>query len=545
MRYFCYLLLSLVIFSCNTTPIYDTVLKNATLYDGTGKTAYAADVAISADTIAAISKPNTLFGINEIDLNGLALAPGFINMLSWANVSLLEDGRSQSDIRQGVTLEVMGEGRSMGPLNETMKKEMQENQGDIKFAVEWTSLGEYLQHLEDVGVSTNVTSFVGNGTLRQHVIGYENRPATNEEIAKMKKLTKQAMDEGAVGISSSLLYAPSMYASTEELVELAKVAGESDGMYISHIRNEGDRLLESIDELIQISKEADLPAEVYHLKASSKANWGKLDAAIAKIDSARNIGLPITADMYTYNASSTGLHVQLPDWVRDGGIAAMLERLENTNNRKKAIHELEFRNSPETILLVGFRSEPLRKYVGKYLTEVAEEWNKSPEETLVDLIIQDGSRIQVVYFSMSEENIKKKMALPWVSYCSDAGSFTNEGVFIKQSTHPRSYGSFIRVLGKFSRDEGVISLEEGIRKLTSLPAENLKLKKRGKIEPGYFADIVVFAPEKVTDKATFTNPHQYAEGVVHVFVNGEQVLKDGEHTGLTPGRFVKGPGYKK
>jgi len=537
------LLLLFLIASCQTNKIYDIVLKNGQIYDGTGQTAFVGDIGIIADTIAIISEPNTLKGIKEHDLNGQAVAPGFINMLSWANVSLLEDGRSQSDIRQGVTLEVLGEGRSMGPLNDEMKKEMQENQGDIKYEVSWTSLGEYLQHLEDMGVSTNVTSFVGNGTLRQHVIGYENRPATMEEIDEMKKLTKQAMEEGAVGISSSLLYAPSMYADTGELIELAKVAGESNGMYISHIRNEGERLLESIDELIQISKEANLPAEVYHLKASSKSNWGKLDAAITKIDSARNAGLAITADIYTYNASSTGLHVQLPDWVRDGGIAAMLERLEDPVHRMKAIEELEFRNSPETILLVGFRSEPLRKYVGKYLTEVAEEWGKSPAETLVNLIIQDGSRIQVVYFSMSEENIKKKMALPWVSYCSDAGSYTNEGVFIKQSTHPRSYGSFIRVLGKFSRDEGVLSLEEGIRKLTSLPAENLKLKKRGRLEPGYFADIVVFDPEKVTDKATFTNPHQYAEGVLHVFVNGQQVLKDGEHTGSTPGRFVKGPGF--
>lgn len=544
MRTFYCLLLGLIILSCNTDPQYDVVIKNAKLYDGSGATAYAADIGIMGDTIAIIAKPNTLKGAQVNDINGLALAPGFINMLSWANVSLLEDGRSQSDIRQGVTLEVMGEGRSMGPLNDSMKKEMKENQGDIKFDVEWTSLGEYLQYLEDKGVSTNVASFVGNGTLRQHVIGYKNRPATAEEIAEMKRLTKQAMDEGAVGISSSLLYAPSMYANTNELVELAKVASESNGMYISHIRNEGDKLLESINELIQISKEANLPAEVYHLKASTKSNWDKLDAAITKIDSARNKGLAITADMYTYNASSTGLHVQLSDWVRDGGIAAMLERLKIPANRKKAIDELEFRNSPETILLVGFKSESLRKYVGKYLNEVAEEWGKSLAETLVDLIIQDGSRIQVVYFSMSEENIKKKMAIPWVSYCSDAGSYTNEGVFIKQSTHPRSYGSFIRVLGKFSRDEGVISLEEGIRKLTSLPADNLKLKKRGKIEVGYFADLVVFDPEKVTDKATFTNPHQYAEGVLHVFVNGQQVLKDGEHTGLTPGRFIKGPGYK-
>ncbi|MDT0621530.1 N-acyl-D-amino-acid deacylase family protein [Croceitalea vernalis] len=536
-------LLLVLITSCRTPVVYDLVLKNGKIYDGTGETSYTGDIGIISDSIAIIAEANTLKGLNVQDLNGLAVAPGFINMLSWANVSLLEDGRSQSDIRQGVTLEVLGEGRSMGPLNPEMKKAMQENQGDIKYDVTWTSLGEYLQYLEDKGVSTNVASFVGNGTLRQHVIGFENRAATAAEIDAMKLLTKQAMEEGAVGISSSLLYAPSMYANTSELIELAKVAGESNGMYISHIRDEGDELLESIDELIQISKEADLPAEVYHLKASSKSNWGKLDAAIKKIDSARNLGMAITADIYTYNASSTGLHVQLPDWVRDGGIAAMLERLDDPVNREKAINELVFRNSPETILLVGFRSETLRKYGGKYLTEVALEWGKNPSETLVDLIIQDGSRIQVVYFSMSEENIKKKMALPWVSYCSDAGSYTNEGVFIKQSTHPRSYGSFIRVLGKFSRDEGVISLEEGIRKLTSLPAKNLKLKRRGRLHAGYYADIVVFDPKRVNDRATFTEPHQYAEGVHHVFVNGKQVLKDGEHTGETPGRFVKGPGF--
>ena len=536
--------LLLCLMACQPKTTYEIVLKNGTIYDGSGEEPFLGDVGINADTIAVIAEPNTLSGKETIYVEGRAVAPGFINMLSWANVSLLEDGRSQSDIRQGVTLEVMGEGRSMGPLNPKMKQEMLEGQVDIKFDVPWTTLGEYLQHLEDKGVSTNVTSFVGNGTLRQHVIGYENRPATAEELEAMKQLTAQAMEEGAVGLSSSLLYAPSMYASTEELIELAKVASAYDGMYISHIRNEGDRLLESLDELIRIAKEADIRSEVYHLKASAKRNWHKLDQAIAKIDSARNAGLAITADIYTYNASSTGLHVQLPDWVREGGIAAMLERLKDPANRKRAIDELEFRNAPETILLVGFKSEPLRKHIGKYLPEVAAEMGKSVEEALVDLIIEDGSRIQVVYFSMSEENIKKKLAQPWVSFCSDAGSYTNEGVFTKQSTHPRAYGSYIRVLGKYSRDEGVISLEEGIRKLTSLPAENLKLKGRGRLQEGHYADIVVFDPEKVNDKATFTDPHQYAEGVVHVFVNGVHVLKNGEHTGATPGRFVKGPGFK-
>lgn len=544
MRVFFSFLVFILLFSCESKTTYDIVLQNGQLYDGDGDKPYFGDIGINADTIAFIGEANSLQGKEIVALNGLAVAPGFINMLSWANVTLLEDGRSQSDIRQGVTLEVMGEGRSMGPLNPSMKANMQNDQGDIKFDVAWTTLGEYLQHLEDKGVSTNVASFVGNGTLRTHVIGFDNRPATTAEMEEMKQLTKQAMEQGAVGISSSLLYAPSMYASTEELVQLAKVASEYDGMYISHIRNEGDRLLESLDELIQIAKEANVRAEVYHLKASSKQNWAKLDAAIAKIDSARNAGLQVTADIYTYNASSTGLHVQLPDWARENGVAAMLNRLADPKNREQAIAELEFRNGPETILLVGFKTEEMRKYSGKYLHEVAQEWGKSPQETLVDLLLQDQSRVQVVYFSMDEENIKKKVALPWVSFCSDAGSYTNEGVFIKQMTHPRSYGSFIRVLGKFARDEGVISLEEGIRKLTSLPADNLKLKNRGRLQPGNYADIVVFDPKKVNDKATFTAPHQYAEGVIHVFVNGGQVLKDGEHTGVTPGRFVKGPGYK-
>ncbi|MEM1259553.1 MAG: D-aminoacylase [Bacteroidota bacterium] len=529
--------------SCAPATTFDQVLQNGLIYDGNGGVPFMGDIGINGDTIAAIGKPNSLRGAKVISLEGMATAPGFINMLSWANVTLLEDGRSQSDIRQGVTLEVMGEGRSMGPLSPKMKENMQKNQGDIKFEVAWNTLGEYLQYLENKGVSTNIASFVGNGTLRTHVVGFDNRPATAEEIEEMKQLTRQAMEEGAVGISSALLYAPSMYASTEELVELAKVAAEYDGMYISHIRDEGDQLLESMDELIHISKEADVRAEVYHLKASSKRNWGKLDKAIAKIDSARNVGLRITADMYTYNASSTGLHVQLPDWARENGIAAMLERLSDPKNLERAIKELEFRNGPETILLVGFRSEELRKYSGKYLNEVAEAWETSPEEALVDLLLQDQSRVQVVYFSMSEENIKKKVALPWVSFCSDAGSYTNEGVFVKQMTHPRSYGSFIRVIGKFARDEGVIALEEGIRKLTSLPADNLKLKKRGRLAVGKYADIVVFDPEKVRDQATFTAPHQYAKGVLHVFVNGGHVLKDGNHTGATPGRFVKGPGY--
>jgi len=535
----------IIIAACTSAPDYDLIISNGKIYDGSGNPPIDADVAVSADTIAAIGDLADATAKQRIDVNGLAVAPGFINMLSWANVSLIEDGRSQGDIRQGVTLEVLGEGSSMGPLTDSMKVEIKERQNDIKYEIEWTTLGEYLQYLEDKGISTNVASFVGNGTLRRYVIGYDNREATDEEIEQMRDLVRQAMKEGAVGISSSLLYAPSGSANTEELIELAKVAAEYNGMYISHIRNEGDYLLESIDELIEISREAGISAEIYHLKASGQSNWSKLDLAIEKIQQARNDGLPITADIYTYPASSTGLHIQLPIWVREGGVEATIERLSDPSLRVRILNEIEFSTKPEDILLVGFKNQELRYHIGKRLSEVAEELDKSPGEVMIDLIVEDDSRIQVVYFSMSDENISKKVALPWVSFCSDAGSFTNEGIFLKQSTHPRAYGSFIRVLGKYTRDESVLSLPEAIRKLTALPAKNLKIKKRGFLRPGNYADIVVFDPEEVTDVATFEKPHQYAKGVIHVWVNGEQVLNNGEHTGNTPGRFVKGPGWKE
>ncbi|WP_420318933.1 N-acyl-D-amino-acid deacylase family protein [Ekhidna sp.] len=545
MRTYLITLIAFCILSCNqSTPEFDVVIRNGTIYDGSGNPSYVGDVAIKDDRIIKVGEVEGK-GTTEIDAAGMAVSPGFINMLSWANVSLIEDGRSQSDIRQGVTLEVMGEGSSMGPLTQEMKEEMIANQVDIKYDIPWTTLGEYLQYLEDKGVSTNVASFVGNGTLRKHVIGYEGRDATPDEMEIMKELTRQAMEEGAVGISSSLLYTPSMHADTEELIELASVVADYDGMYVSHIRNEGDYLLEAIDELIEIGAKAGLHAEVYHLKASGQQNWGKMDVAIQKIDSARNAGQPVTADIYTYNASSTGLHVQLPNWVREGGIDQMIERLKDPEIRQKVIGEIEFRNPPNTILLVGFKNEAMRIHIGKYLNELAEELGKTPAETVVDIIIEDDSRIQVVYFSMSEENILKKAAIPWVSFCSDAGSYTNEGVFIKQSTHPRAYGSFIRVIGKFVREDQIMSMEEAIRKLTSLPATNLKLKDRGLLNAGYFADVVIFDPKEVDDKATFEDPHQYAVGVKHVFVNGGHVLKNGEHTGATPGRFVKGPGWKE
>jgi N-acyl-D-amino-acid deacylase len=432
----------------------------------------------------------------------------------------------------------------MGPLNEALKEEMLEDQQDIKFEIPWNTLGEYLEFLEEKGVSTNIASFVGNGTLRQYVMGYEKRIPTKEEMDKMKELLREAMEEGAVGMSTSLIYVPSGHAQTEEIIELAKVVEEYDGLYVSHIRNEESGLIEALKEFIAIAEEADVRSEVYHFKASGNDNWHLLDRAIAMIDSARNAGLAITTDMYNYNASSTGLNILLPDWAKEGGHESTMKMIEDPDLRKKMMDEAEFHVPPENILLVGFRNENMRNLIGRTLAEVASNRGISAQEAIVDLIYEDDSRIQVVYFSMSEDNIRKKIKLPFMSFCSDAGSYTNEGVFLNQSTHPRAYGSFARLLGNYVRDEQVIALEEAIRKLTSLPASNLKIVGRGLLKEGFYADIVIFDPAKVRDHATFKSPHQYATGMVHVFVNGEQVLQNGEHTGATPGRVVRGPGWK-
>ena len=530
--------------ACSTVAPYDILIKNGRILDGSGNASYLGDIAINADTIAAIGTLDKATGTLEIDAKGLAVAPGFINMLSWANESLIEDGRSQGDIRQGVTLEVLGEGSSMGPLTAAMKKEMKEYQEDITYEIPWTTLGEYLDFLEDKGISTNVASFLGNGTLREHTIGYENRPATDSEMETMKTLTRQAMEEGAVGLSTSLIYVPSGHATTDEIIELAKVVSEYDGMYISHIRGEEGGLLDAVQELITISEKAALPAEIYHFKASGNANWALLDSAIHMVDSARERGLPITTDMYMYNASSTGLNVVLPDWAKEGGHDATMKLIEQPEQRRKMMAEIDFHVPPDKILLVGFRNKTMRNLIGKTLAEVAADRKKSANETLVDLIYEDDSRIQVVYFSMSEDNIKKKLKLPYMSICSDAGSYTNEGVFLEQSTHPRAYGSFARLLGHYVREEKVIPMEEAIFKLTTLPATNLKLKKRGALKKGFYADVVIFDAKKIKDNATFEKPHQYATGMQHVFVNGTQVLKNSEHTGAFPGRVVRGPGWK-
>ena len=535
---------------------YDLLIRNGTIYDGSARAPVVGDVAVNGDTIAAVGKLTDARGKAEIDARGLAVAPGFINMLSWANESLIQDGRSQSDIRQGVTLEVMGEGESMGPLNDTMKKEMGEQQGDIKFDVKWTTLGEYLDYLVQRGVSCNVASFVGATTVRIHEIGYADRPPTSEELERMKQLVRQAMGEGALGVGSSLIYAPAFYAKTDELVALAKVASESGGMYISHIRSEGTRLLEAADELITISREAKIPAEFYHLKAAGQPSWSKLDGLIQKIEAARAAGLRITADMYTYTAGQTGLDAAMPPWVQEGGYKAWAERLKDPAIRERVKREMDTptdqwenffiaSGSPDKILLIGFKNDKLKALTGKTLAEVAKVRGTSPEETAMDLVIEDGSRVSTVYFLMSEDNVRKEVALPWVSFGSDAESLAPEGVFLKSNPHPRAYGNFARLLGKYVRDEKIVPLQEAIRRLSALPAENLKLDRRGALKPGYFADVVVFDPAKIQDHATYEKPHRYSTGVLHVFVNGAQVLKNGEHSGAKPGRAVRGPGWKK
>ena len=543
MRFLLFVFL-LIFGACTPVETYDVIVRGGTVLDGSGNPGYLADLGIRADTIAFIGDLSAAQSPVEIDATGKHVAPGFINMLSWANVSLLVDGRSQSDIRQGVTLEVMGEGRSMGPLNDLMKNNMREGQQDYSYEVAWTTLGEYLEYLEEKGVSTNFTSFVGNGTVREYVMGYENRPPSAAELERMKDLVREAMEEGAVGLSTSLLYVPSGHASTEEITELAKVASAYEGMYISHIRNEEDSLLYAIRELIDIAEQAKIRAEVYHFKASGQDNWDLLDSAITLIENARARGVEVTTDMYMYNASSTGLNVLLPSWAREGGHDLTMAYISDPVKKERMIREVNFHVPPEKILLVGFKNRDLRNLIGKTLDEVARQRGVTPAEAIADLIFEDDSRIQVVYFSMSEANIKKKLALPYMAVCSDAGSYTNEGVFLEQSTHPRAYGSFARLLSHFVREEKVISLEEAIRRLTSLPAENLQLKRRGWLKTGYFGDVVVFDASQIQDHATFEAPHQYTTGVEQVLVNGIQVIANGTHTGATPGRFVKGPGYK-
>jgi N-acyl-D-amino-acid deacylase len=541
---------------CAWPAEYDIVLRGGTIYDGSGKAPFVADLAIRGDVIAAIGDLSAARGKTEIRAAGLAVAPGFVNMMCWGNESLIEDGRSQSDIRQGVTLEVMGEGESMGPLNDRMKQKLLKRQGDIKYPIRWTTLGEYLCYLERRGVSPNVTSFIGAATPRIYVIGDDDRPPTSDELKRMQDLVRQAMEEGAVGVASALVYPPGCFAKTDELVALSKAAAQYDGMYISHLRSEGTQIVESLEELLTIARRARIRAEIYHLKTAGRENWPKMSQVIAMVEKARSEGLQITADVYTYPAGSTGLNSTMPPWVQEGGFEASLRRMKDPATRKRIAHQMrESRSgwenmylqagSPDKILLVGFKSEKLKPLTGKTLAEIAHLRGKSPEETAMDLIVEDESRIATVYFTQSEENLRRKIALAWVSFCSDSQSLAPEGVFLKSSVHPRAYGSFARLLARFVREEKLLTLPEAVRKLAALPAENLRLERRGRLRENYFADVVVFDPAKIQDHATYEKPHQYATGMIHVFVNGVQVLKDGNHTGAKPGRFVRGPGWKR
>lgn len=535
------------------TPDYDVVVRGGAIYDGSGNAAFTGDIAIVGDSIVAVGEVAGA-GRVEIDARGMAVAPGFINILSWATESLLQDGRSMGDIVQGVTLEVFGEGWSMGPLNEGMRAEMLEDQGDIQFDVPWTTLGEYLEHLEARGISPNVASFVGATTIRIHEIGYEDRPPSAAELENMRRLVRDAMEEGALGVGTSLIYAPAFYAATDELVALATVAAQYGGRYISHMRSEGNKLLEALDELITIAREAGIGAEIYHLKAAGRDNWGKLDDVIAAVERARSEGLDVTANMYLYPAGATGLDAAMPPWVQEGGEAAWIERLQDPAIRRRVLAEMtastdDWENlyyaagTPENVLLVGFDEDSLRYLTGKSLAEISELRGTQPAETAMDLVIQNGSDVGTVYFLMSEENVEREVALQWMSFGSDAGSMIPEPPFTNSNTHPRAYGNFARLLGRYVRERATVSLAEAVRRLTSFPATNLGIRRRGLLTPGYYADVVVFDPDSVIDRATFAEPHRLSVGVKDVLVNGVAVLRDGQHTGELPGRVVRGPGW--
>ena len=548
------LTVALILCSCKQVS-YDSIIRNGIIYDGNGGNPFKADIGIIHDTIAFIGDLSNEKGKNEIDANSMAVSPGFINMLSWSPVTLLEDGNSQGDIRQGVTLEVFGEGESMGPLNAKMKSDMQRDQPLIKFNVDWNTLGEYMHSLEKRGISCNIASYVGATTIRTHVIGEDNRDPTPSELDSMKALVKQAMEEGALGVGSSLIYPPAFFAKTTELIELCKAAAPYGGGYISHMRSEGNKLHEAVEELITIAKEAGVHGEIYHLKAAGVDNVHKMDSVIRRIERARKEGIDIAANMYTYIAGATGMTAGMPPSLQDGGFGKLWERLQNPTTRKEMIKAMKTNatdwenlyygaGSPERVLLLGFRKNSLSKFIGKNLAEAAKMMNTTPEDAAIDLIIEDSSRVEVAYFMMDEENVKKQIKLPWVSFGSDAGSMATEGNFLKQSTHPRAYGNFARVIGHYVRDEKVLSLEKAIQKLSNVAAHSLNITKRGELKIGNFADVIVFDPAKVQDNATFEKPHQYATGMLHVLVNGVQVLKNGEHTNAKPGRFVKGAGAK-
>ena len=538
----------------NNSKDFDVIISNGTLYDGLGNDPINSDIGIIGDSIAQIGDLGDFSSSKYIDATDMVVAPGFINMLSWATQPLLIDGRALSDIKQGVTLEIMGEGSSMGPLNDSMKIRMKEQQSNIKYDITWTTLNEYLERIVSQGVSVNVASYIGASTVRVHELGYENRKPTAAELIRMQNLVEEAMLDGAMGVGSSLIYTPGTFADTDELIALVRIAAKHNGAYISHLRSEANHLEESVLELIKIASITGAPAEIYHLKAAGKKNWHKLENVFDLIESARSSGLRISADMYTYPAAATGLDATMPPWVQEGGHDEWVKQLQVPSVREKVSQEMLDENSawenffmqagPKGILLTGFRNSKLKKYIGMTLQEVSEIRGTSPQITAMDLVIEDNSRIDAVFFLMSEENVTKQIKKPWMSFGSDAGAIANEGVFLEKSLHPRAYGNFARVIGKYVRDEQAITMKEAIRRLTSLPAKNIGIQDRGSIQLNNYADIIIFDPEEVNDKATFKKPHQYAVGMKHVFVNGKQVLKDGEHTGAMPGQVVRGPGWR-
>ena len=542
---------ALLLGACGSGPEYDLVVRGGTIIDGSGKAGYAGDVAVSGDRIAYVGPEAPGEGKVEIDATGRAVAPGFINMLSWSNESLLIDGRGQGELRQGVTLEVMGEGDSMGPLTPAMKEELIAQQGDLKYPVEWTTLGEYLETLERKGISMNVASHIGAATTRTHVLGFGDVDPTPEQLTAMQEVVRKAMEEGALGVGSSLIYVPGTFAETDELVALAETAGRCGGIHATHMRSEGRRLLEAVDETIEISRRSGAPAEIYHLKAAGRVNWPKMDEAIARIEAARKEGLRITADMYSYPAGSTGLDAAMPPWVQEGGNAAWFARLRDPAVRARVAAEMRsddtdwenlmrMAGGAEQVLVVVLHNPKLKPLIGKTLAEIARERGVDAETAAMDLVAEDESRVGAIYFLMSEEEVARKVALPFMSFGSDGSAVSAEGVFLKSNLHPRGYGNFARVLGRYVRDENRTTLEDAIRRMTAHPAAVLGLHDRGSLAAGYFADIVVFDPATIQDHATYVDPHRYATGVSHVVVNGEIALADGEPTDARPGRFVRG-----
>ena len=545
----------LLVSSAAPAPVaYSVLISGGMIYDGSGGPPYVGDVGIKGDKIVYVGPHASGRAARTVNARGKAVSPGFINMLSWATESLIADGRGMSDTAQGVTLEVMGEGDSMGPWNPQMKRLEVARQSDIKYPIRWTTLGQYLEYLQRKGITPNVASFAGATTVRVHELGEKDVDPTPEQLKRMRALVRQAMKQGALGVGSSIIYAPASYAETPELIALTTEAAKCGGMYISHMRSEGNKLLEAIDELIEISRASGAPAEIYHFKQAGKPNWAKIDDAINRVEAARAKGLRITADMYTYTAGATGLDAAMPTWVQSGGLEEWIKRLKDPAVRARLVKEMRtpsndwenlllLSGSPDRVLLVAFKNPKLKLLTGKTLAEVAKMRGKSPEETAMDLVIEDGSRVGTIYFVMTEDNVKREVGLPWMSFGSDEASEAPEGVFLKSSSHPRAYGNFARVLAEYVRKDRVAELPDAIRRLSSLPATNLGIRQRGTLKPGYYADVVVFDPAKIQDHATFEKPKQLATGVDHVFINGVQVWRNGKHTGAKPGRFVRGPGW--